>query len=216
MHHSNSYLFEQITHQVNKIGDITTVAGGIDYQLNKDHLITTFALNVFLVLQEKRLAYRADIPNLDINNYMLNFVTTAYPDLMIIPLPKEEPLLLLRKTEKFVLNMLKEVKDEISFHIAIGKILEYAYNGPNWIGNTRDMYTIHYIVEDAQDGFHLTQFNVPVDEYNTMIKDKILQKENDYQRGMSSLEKHNFIVKTRCSLQTLEGDYKMLEKLPEY
>lgn len=52
-------------HEINSIDDIYAQYGDTTYKLDKENLITVFALNVILVLEGIRLAYRTDdnLPN---------------------------------------------------------------------------------------------------------------------------------------------------------
>lgn len=57
----------------------------------------TFAANIILVLEGGRLAYRSDISDVNINEFLIDKVLTNKTNLMKLPFPPQQLLIILKK-----------------------------------------------------------------------------------------------------------------------
>lgn len=148
------------------------------------HELVTFALNIILVLERSRLAYRADLSR-KLNTRLLSFIRSLHPELMIISQPVEEPLVILKSNYSQVAKILLGEKD---FHIGIGKVLGYLYTGPNWMLFKQDSYSLgYYIVNDANSSQErLYTFVVPAEAYTLQIQEKAQHDQAKYQSILRS------------------------------
>ena len=126
-------------------------------------MITTFTLNIILVLEGGRLVYRSAG---EISYVMIPIVEKLCPDIRIIH--GEEPLIYLEKNKNIIKKIFIENEN---YEIAMGKILGYHYNGTNWHGK-HDKYGISYKTKITN--FYLYTFICPLDEYTEDIRSKVL------------------------------------------
>lgn len=137
-----------------------------NYLLNKEGLITEFALNIILILEGSRLAYKADIDDPDINKFLIREALNY--DSSLSCLMKDEPIIFLKSNLQMIVD---EFKNNADHDLFLGKVLGYHYTGPYWIGcSNGDTYTISYQTVSSS----LYAFNIPVCEYNQNVKNKIL------------------------------------------
>lgn len=173
----NIELFNHILSQVQHIGEIKRNVSGKEYTINKRSRIFTFATNIMMVLEGKRTAYRADICDHKINRYMIDCVLERRKDLIELHVVKEEPLLLLRSNVDTVYDILK---NETDFHVGLGKILEYAYTGSDWMNIDETHHLIDFVIENNESTGHLYSFTVPKGKLNEDVMSKILEDEKKY------------------------------------
>ena len=183
-------LYEKIMNCLADMEDIYQEAEGVNYKLDKEYLLRTTALNVVLVKNGSRLAYReSSLPSI------ANFVTKLDPELMLIPIIKEEPLIILRSNLSIVLEI---VKGETDIHIIMAKLLGYRYVVSDW-SSTISSYTVHYVaqlgngVQPKTQEYILYSYIVPNDKYTNSVKQDI---SNDLDKFNSVLSSYGYFAKT--------------------
>lgn len=189
-----------------KISDVL----GKKYELDIFKGLTSFALNVQLVIDEKRLAYRVDTLDYDMRVYLIDIVKKYNPDIISISVIKEEPLLILKKNSREVINTFKNVKTNEEFNIAFGKVLGYLYVSPVLFLNT-NYHTVFYKATDRDNiSFCIHGFTIPLDKYDDIIKSQIFEKVKSYSEV---LENYGYNISIEV-LSRNDHDVKMLDYLP--
>lgn len=150
-----------------------------------EHTLLTFTSNVRVILAGGRLAYGADICDRKLNKFLVNSVLHLESRLSSVNFQSGDSLIILSDRRKELLNILNEEKDGDVF---VGKALGYAYNGKNWMGTCNDVYTISYTLTRNSTFSFLYSFNVPIDEYNDDIKNKIRDDLTKYQTILDDCE----------------------------
>ena len=199
--------FIHILDQQHEIGNMSMIIDDEKYNIPKLPILMCYALNILLVLEEGRLAYRSDVQDKNINRHLIKAVLDHNQDLMELPYIEEEPLIILKKNYELVKNMLCSDAD---FHIAIGKVLGYAYTGPDWSCGINDTYNIGYVVQYDGGNTNLYRFIVPMDKYNGDIKQQIIDDAVKYQ---NILDNYGFNVNIQCMLH-LGGETPQIIDLP--
>lgn len=195
---TNEDILHEILEQIDLLDDIYTYIGDKKYKLSKKHLVTIFALNIILVIEGGRLAYRAGD---DIPIKLFDFIM-KYQELIYLPYPKEEPLIILRKNKSRVLNILKNHLED--FSVGISKVLGYDYNGSDWYGGYKPMYSVSYEAIDSNDiNYTLYTFRMPVNKYTDEIRNKIITKQKIFNDILSN---YNYDVIISVEYQPKEGD----------
>jgi hypothetical protein len=152
--------------------------------------VLAFGLNVILALEGARLAYRSLITNPEVRNYLLTTALRLAPSLRMIPFG-EEPLLILKSN---YIRVLDTFVTEADGHVAMGKVLGYAYTGTDWV--TRGI-TDHYVFSYQVGSVNLYSFNVPLLKYTPAIKKVIVDNLSSYN---DILEKYGYPVTLQCAL----------------
>ena len=175
---SYANILDLMLEQVKVFDDAHISIGNTKQKLHKHGLIVTSALNVILVLNEARLAYRIDIPNISFNTYLIEYIKNICPNIIDIPIPIEEPLLLLEKNKQTIETILNEGK---SFDMCMAKILGYPYCGPNWYKDIKKYMFHYYVVDNNNVDYNLYSFMCPILEYTNEIREKILNDKVIYE-----------------------------------
>lgn len=144
--------------------------------------ITRFALNVILVLEGVRLAYRADVPTLSVNKTLIDMSIALSGVLTIVPTTHTkylEPLLYLKTREKEIEHLLKTLSDSED---PLGKVLQYSYYGNDWVDREGSHKVVSLTVEHIQTKkqYNLYGFNVPIDKYTEEIRKDVLETVRRY------------------------------------
>ena len=129
--------------------------------------LEVLALNVILVLEGKRLAYREST----LVELIPAVLQIAEGRLVSLPFIPSEPLVVLKENVSTVLQYFTN-KD---LQIAFGKVLGYAYTGEDWIGSDRH-YSVSYVVGNS----YLYTFNLPKYECTTDMKARIMEDLEKY------------------------------------
>lgn len=136
------------------------------------------ALNVILVLEGKRLAYREST----LVDLIPKVLEIAEGRLVSLPFIPSEPLIVLKENVSTVLQHF-HAND---FHIAFGKVLGYAYTGKDWIGSNNH-YSVSYIVGNS----YLYTFNLPKYGCTQDMKARIME---DLEKYRTSLSEYGYTV----------------------
>lgn len=91
MENNYQHILNILLSKINVIDDIYIQVGDNKYKLDKKNLITIFALNVILVLEGGRIAYRIDENLID----LIPLVKELNENISIIPYPPTEPMIIL-------------------------------------------------------------------------------------------------------------------------
>ena len=196
--------------QIDIMNDIYVQVDDKQYKLDKAKLITIFALNIILVLEGVRIAYRIDDNLID----LIPLVKTLDEKINIIPYPPTEPLIILKENKKSIINMLNIAlkKSEEAVHITMGDILGYAYTGSDWQCGYRDTYGINYVaIDEFSNKYILYTFVVPINKYNDDIRQQILDDEKIYN---NILERYGYIVIAEASIHLKDNFPNPLTFLP--
>ena len=179
---------------------------GQRYILDNHQLFTTYALNVLLVLEGKRLAYRVDISRNGYNRHYAKLAEIIDDRLTVYQESNHEPYIILKENYDIVNKIFEEEKEVI----AIGKILGYSYVGLYWCNlSLCDVYyTISFSVTKDEQQYNLYSFNIPAIRYNQKMIDDILCTKKKFQQ---ILEKEqcdvivNHIFFTKDNIEMKEG-----------
>lgn len=166
--------------------------------LNSSKQFLTYALNILLVLDGKRLAYRCDISQNGHNQHYAKLVKSIDDRLMVHQEDNTEPYIILKENYE-------KVKNETN----IGKLLGYSYTGPYWIGLSLcdTYYSIHFDAVKDDQRTSLYSFNIPQVEYSQIIINDILDKQESFQSTLEN-ERYNVtiwhMIQTKNNLETKE------------
>ncbi|CAH6419586.1 Hypothetical protein POVR2_LOCUS92 [uncultured virus] len=174
-------------------------------KLDSRAALTVLALNVILVLEGQRLAYRMS-QLADLAPLVLEISQGALVSLPLIP---NEPLLLSKSNLARVVIQLKQdlsgPPSDNKAHIAFGNVLGYAYVGEDWMGSGNE-YNISY----NSGGLSLYSFNIPKHGYTREIRDKI---EADLARYRTTLAPYGYTVHLSV-MSWDDGRHTISDKLP--
>ena len=134
--------------------------------------LEVLTLNVILVLEGKRLAYREST----LVDLIPTVLEIAKGRLVSLPLIPSEPLIVLKENVSTVLQYFYTN----DLHIAFGIVLGYAYTGEDWIGSNNH-YSVSYVVGKS----HLYTFNLPMSECTSDMKAKIIEDLDKYRTSLS-------------------------------
>jgi len=144
--------------------------------------LRTFALNVYLVLHGARLAYRADISNVEFNAEMVRSVIEWHEELAVLNYPTDkEPLIFLKKNKSQIMTILK--KDRNSEE-NIGEVLGYRYVGPRWNGSDNAVIAVWLNCSFGR----LFEYHVPKDLLTEELKEKIQCDVDRFQTAFLGLD----------------------------
>lgn len=130
-----------------------------DTELIDTHIsiIGQFLLNVILVINKCRIAYRVDIQKS--KNYLIKKICSIEKNLTINDIDSPEPYLYLKDNEQYVKNNISSSKD-------IGNLLEYIYSGPNWYNIEIDRYLVSIRLTSLEDNIFLYSCMCPMEEFD--------------------------------------------------
>lgn len=174
-------IFHYIMNCGSMIGESSINIANIKYPFNIPSELLTCASNIILVLKGVRLAYRTDIYS-EHKTKIIESILLYDQNLIMIPYPAEEPLIILKKNYEKVYKMIYDNNDP---NIFFGKVLGYAYVDPDWMSST---HTIGYHLKsnngDENEGY-LYNFRLPISKYTTEIKNKVLNDLISFQEVLS-------------------------------
>lgn len=188
---------------------IMTECGQITIINLQDHEFMRYALNLLLVIEEKRLAYRVGLVpqnGAKLNQYYAILATVIDKQLMVYQPFSVEPYIILKKNYNIVDDLYRQGKE--------GKLLGYSYTGPHWIGlSLCDLYyTIYFDVTVDGKKYNLYGFNVPSVEYNQEIVDHIEATKSKF---AATLEKEGCSIEMGHIYFPKNGNLEMRKGLPE-
>lgn len=149
--------------------------------------IKEFLLNVILVLNGARTAYRIFIPSA-LANDLMDTILNMYPDITINRY--DEPLLFLTKNKYYV-------DEHYIDSLGMGKVLGYCYNGNDWANLSIDRLAVSPTASDKYNDITLFVTMVPKYAYNGKVVDCILNQIKLYN---SILNAYGFEVTLSISL----------------
>ncbi len=204
----NQNIFKQILDQTDNIVVDYIQIEDKKYKSNPSWSLTVFALNVILVLEGARLAYK-DISLIDNNPFLINFIEKLCDEIIVIS-DSKEPFVLLKKNKNQIKNLLLEEEDN---GLGIAKILGYAYVGNDWYGSENKYHISYWAIDNNNKEFPLYTFVCPIEKFNNEIRNKLL---NDKCLFESILNKYGFDVKIKilvkkegCKIQEGCEDFVM-------
>ena len=173
-------MFNHLISKFKVIKSLDTTVKTVDnevYSIDKENELTKFALNIVLILEGKRLVYKADLCDPDVNKFMIREALNYESSLQCI-----NSLIFLKSNAQIIVDKLNK---NIDSDQALGIILDYHYIGPYWEGlSNGDTYSISYVAKSLNKDYHLYTFNVPVNEYTQEIKNKILATQDSYNQAL--------------------------------
>ena len=156
--------------------DICLYSGDkIRIKVNSSGEMLIFSLNIILLLEGKRLAYRTSSFGLSLLPKLSELTGDR---LAIVPLIPEEPLIFLRENLPRVMSIFSSCKTNKDVDAAYGTLLDYPHIG----SGTRDCMIVSYCVGDA---LALYSFQVPNSQYTREVRDKIRYDLEKYQQVLS-------------------------------
>lgn len=170
-------------------------------------MLLILSLNIILVLEGRRLAYRDDT-SLGLGKQVEAIVGCVE----YLPIIESEPLVVLKSKKEEVLSKfrgaLASSDSRNSVHITFGQVLGYAYVD-NLDVLSSPWISISYALGSSDEGRCLYTFIVPKHKWCSEIRTKVL----------SDLEGHNRVLaeygyKVSVSAMTQEGEFVDLDSLP--
>lgn len=155
---------------------------GKEWFLDSSQQFLTYALNILLVLDNKKLVYRCDISQNGHNQHYAKLAETIDDRLMI----HQET-----SYEHYIIS--KENYEKVKNESNIGKLLGYCYTRPHWGGLS--LCDVYYglsfdVVKDNQR-INSYSFNIPQVEYNQRMINDILDKQENFQ---TTLEPYQVVI----------------------
>lgn len=151
--------------------------------------LCTFVANVLLVQKGARLAYRIGVGNSRTTPLLVNVILDYDPSLACIHVPVEEPLLLLKRNQANVKNILHARPDDSGMAAVLG----YTYRGKNWWFG--DRYMIAYTLRYQETETSLYSFMIPMGSYSNIHRNQILHNLGVY---CTALHGTGFHVEVVC------------------
>ena len=183
---SSPELYVRIMDYLEDMEDIYIETPGMKHKLDKETLVVIAALNVVLVKNDTRLAYMESVLS-DLADHIVSLDS----ELMLLPIVKEEPLIILRKNKTEAIDIIKTGRN---IHEIMGTLLGYQYVGPNWRG-INNAYTVHYMaIDEEHKTYPLYSYNVPESEYTDDVKRAI---KDDVDRFNLVLNDYGYVVKVK-------------------
>ena len=150
----------------------------VTVKVNCQSELLILSLNIILLIEGKRLAYRAcSLPSL-----LPKILELTGDRLVVLPLIPEEPLVMLKENLQRVVDIFTVAE---SRDIAYGRVLDYPHIG----SGSRDCMIVSYCVGDA---LALYSFQVPNSRYTREVRDKI---EADLVKYRATLSLYGYDVK---------------------
>lgn len=172
------------------------------YHLDNDYEKHVYALNLFLVLDGKRLAYCINVdPNNHTTNQYYAQMAKLIDNRLSIYLPySHEPFIILKENYNRVDNLYKQ---------NLGELLGYAYTGPHWLGlSVCDLYYAIHMTAVNDKEYILYSFHVPSIYYTQNIINHINEKKELFEQSLKGYE-----IKIKCGHMT-KHNYILEENLP--
>lgn len=157
---------------------------------NQWQFIDEFLLNVILVLNHARPAYRIFMPK-DLSNDLIATVLSYYPELSVIRY--DEPLLFLTINKDFV-------EENYTTTIGISKVLGYCYNEFDWMNTSIDRLAITPTATDDNHSVELYHTMIPKYAYQGKILNCVLDQIKLFDR---ILQPYGF--KVTLSIEVIAG-----------
>ncbi len=199
--HTNSNVFKSIMEQINGVAEDYVQIGDKKYKTDTKSELTVVALNVILVLEGARLAYK-DIFLINNNKYLIDFIEKLCGEIIIIP-DLGEPFIILKKNKIQIENLLLE---EVESGLGNAKILGYAYIGNDWYGSKNKYHISYTAIDNNNKEFPLYTFICPIEKFNNQIRNKLLDDKCLFE---NILIKYGYYVK--ISIWTKRKGYEIQE-----
>ena len=133
--------------------------------------VKEFLLNVILVLNYARPAYRLNIPPL-MRNDLIAMILSLYPDITVYSQYDEyEPLLFMTSSKHYIDNALIEYD-----HQGLATVLGYCYNGDDWNNLRIDRLSITPTASDHNSDITLFTTMIPKYAYQGKVVDCVLDQ----------------------------------------